>query len=261
MLNRLPNYLKALGPRAGLTTFMRIYGKRRPPGALFSVPFDSHAVWLRATPSDTSIFFQIFIKQEYDTVGWAPQHARLQACYQAILATGCTPVIIDAGANIGLASRWFGEQYPQARIFAVEPDAGNVAVLRRNVAHLANVTVLDGAVWDSPARLSIANPGAGAGAFHVIENGGDLRSYTIPEITALIPQGSLFIAKIDIEGGEEVLFRGNPEWPQDAQLIVVETHDWLLPGAGTSRNFRRCIADLSIDLMFRGENTFCFRTT
>lgn len=80
------------------------------------------------------------------------------------------------------------------------------------------------------------------------------------EITALAPQASLFIAKIDIEGGEEALFRGNPDWPRDAQLIVVETHDWLLPGAGTSRNFRRCIAELPIDLLARGENLFCFRT-
>jgi FkbM family methyltransferase len=224
------------------------------------MPLGSQPVWLRSTPSDTSIFFQIFIKQEYDTAGWAPQHARLNACYGTILAAGQTPVIIDAGANIGLASRWFGERYPRAKIFAVEPEPANVAVLRRNVAHLANVTVLEGAVWDNQARLSIANPGAGAGAFRVVENDGHLRAYTISEITALAPQASLFIAKIDIEGGEDALFRGNPDWPRDAQLIVVETHDWLLPGAGTSRNFRRSIADLPIDLLARGENIFCFRT-
>lgn len=261
MLIRLPNYLKTLGARAGLAAFMRVYGKRRTPGALFSVPLDGRLVWLRATPSDTSIFFQIAIKLEYDTSAWAPQHAHLQARYEEMLATGRTPVIIDAGANIGCASVWFSRRYPQAEIFAIEPDAANIVLLRRNTAQLGNVTVIEGAVWDRAGGLGIANPEAGAGAFRVVENDGALQAFTVPEILALTPQASLLIAKVDIEGGEDALFRSNTEWMRDAELIAVETHDWLLPGAGTSRNLRRCIADLPIDLLFRGENLFCFRTT
>jgi hypothetical protein len=120
--------------------------------------------------------------------------------------------------------------------------------------------VLEGAVWDQAARLAITNPDAGAGAFRVAETGGELRAYTISEILACEPTGALLIAKIDIEGGEDELFRSNLDWARQAALIVVETHDWLLPGAGSSQNLRRCIANLPIDLLFRGENLFCFKT-
>ena len=35
-------------------------------------------------------------------------------------------VIVDAGANIGLASVWFANRFPQAKIIAIEPRAGQL---------------------------------------------------------------------------------------------------------------------------------------
>ncbi len=261
MIKRLPNYLKALGWIGGLLAFARVYCVPRAPGTLFLVSIGRRRIWLRNSPSDTSIFFQVLVKREYDTVEWAAQHQRLDQRYAALLAAGRTPIIVDAGANIGLASLWFSDRYPEARIFAVEPDGGNLAVLRRNIVGRTNITVLEGAVWDRISRLRIGNPEAGAGAFQVVEDDGTLRAFTIPEIAAMPANGALFIVKIDIEGGEAALFRSNVAWMGETSLIVIETHDWLYPGAGTSRNLRRCIADAPIDLVFRGENLFCFATS
>ncbi len=39
-----------------------------------------------------------------------------------------------------------------------------------------------------------------------------------------------FIAKIDIEGFESELFSQNTDWVRLFSIIVIELHDWLLPG-------------------------------
>jgi hypothetical protein len=53
--------------------------------------------------------------------------------------------VLDLGANIGLAARWLNVRYPGARIVCVEPEPGNVQVLRENVRHL-DATVLEACV-------------------------------------------------------------------------------------------------------------------
>jgi hypothetical protein len=65
-----------------------------------------------------------------------------------------------------------------------------------------------------------------------------------------------FIAKIDIEGGEAELFAAETGWVDQFPLLIVELHDWLLPRAGTSRSFLRCVAGLDRDFVYLGENVF-----
>src|SRR5215475_12556495 len=40
--------------------------------------------------------------------------------------------IVDAGANIGMASIYFARRYPGAKIFAIEPETSNFAILLKN---------------------------------------------------------------------------------------------------------------------------------
>ena len=256
LLNYLSRYVKALGLRQGLSVFAATYLHRRD---LYSVPRGAARIWLRDDPADRAMFRQVFIDGSYDTSGWQ-QESWLKRRYDAILAAGRTPVIIDAGANIGLASVWFNERFPRAKIYAVEPNAENLSMLARNASG-RSITPLAGAVWDKAARLRIANPDAPSDSFRVIESergDGDLRAYGISEICAMEPQGDLFIVKIDIEGGERKLFSSNTVWVKDAALIVMEPHDWLYPGENVTSAFRQCIASLPIDLVIRGENIFSF---
>ncbi len=43
-------------------------------------------------------------------------------------------VVVDLGSNIGLSFRWLRARYPSARFVCVEPDPGNLEILRANVA-------------------------------------------------------------------------------------------------------------------------------
>ena len=67
-----------------------------------------------------------------------------------------------------------------------------------------------------------------------------------------------FICKIDIEGGEANLFRCNYAWLERFPLVIIELHDWLLPGEGNSRNFLKAALEFDFDFVYRGENLFCF---
>ena len=257
--DRLPNFVKAFGALQGARAFCRMHLSSYN-GRQFSLRLGGRRVWLRRTASDTSIFFQVFVKREYDTSEW-PQHAQLSARYDALVAAGRIPVIIDAGANIGMSALWFNARYPKAQIYAVEPDSANLAVLTRNIAGNPAITSVHGAVWDRPARLTIANPGAGAGAFRVVEGDGTLRAFSIPELVDMQAGGTVLIVKIDIEGGESALFRSNTEWLRDAGMVTIELHDWLYPGGGTSRAFLQSLASENIDFLIRGENVFCFNSS
>ena len=61
--------------------------------------------------------------------------------YREIVARGAVPLIVDLGANIGTATLFFVEQFPEARIEAVEPDRANFELLRHNTV---------GDPWDIP---------------------------------------------------------------------------------------------------------------
>lgn len=68
-----------------------------------------------------------------------------------------------------------------------------------------------------------------------------------------------YIAKIDIEGGEEALFSCDTEWVDRFPLLIIELHDWLLPRSGSSRNFLSCVARRDRDFVYLGENVFPIR--
>jgi len=45
--------------------------------------------------------------------------------YKVFMPIDSPKTILDAGANIGTASRFFSNQFPDAKIIAIEPDSEN----------------------------------------------------------------------------------------------------------------------------------------
>ena len=62
------------------------------------------------------------------------------------------------------------------------------------------------------------------------------------------------ICKIDIEGGESDLFSANDAWIDQFPLIIIELHDWLLPGTSNSKNFLSAISKRNFDIVYRGRH-------
>jgi hypothetical protein len=70
------------------------------------IPTLQHPIRLRPATTDWVIMEQIFIDQMFSLTQW-PEHERaIRARYDSAIARGLTPVIMDCGAHIGLATLW-----------------------------------------------------------------------------------------------------------------------------------------------------------
>jgi FkbM family methyltransferase len=216
----------------------------------------SRPFYHRGTAADRGAIQQVFHNRDYDL-------ARFKQG-PAIHATGAAlerPLIVDAGANIGTSVVWFAMFFPQAHIVAFEPDAGNFDLLQRNTAGL-NVDLRHAAIGGHDGRVNLIDPGEGEWGYQTEAAAvGDTELVSIGRIVAeKQAEGCTpLIAKIDIEGGEADLFTPPTDWVDAFPLMVVELHDWLLPGQGTSRTFLQCIAARNRDFVYHGENVFSFR--
>ncbi len=263
MLAKAPNYWRKFGLLDGLRLLWQIesgFAYRSETIQAYRVP-GFGTVFLRDSASDHAIFWQCLVDQQYDTAIF-PHHQRLMQQYRELIERKVTPLILDLGANIGLAALWFASRFPQAKILAVEPDVGNLALLRQNIAGRSQIQALHGAVWNTSGKLRIVNPKAGFAAFRVAparEDEEAIRAYTVEELLAIAGVDFPFIVKIDIEGAQQALFSSHTAWVEKTHLIVLELDDWLLPWQGTSRPFFACVSQYPFDYLLGGENIFCFR--
>jgi FkbM family methyltransferase len=215
-------------------------------------------VSMRRRTTDLHTFRQIFVKRDYDLARLA-RGPEIERCYAAIAGRGA-PLILDLGANIGLASLYFAKHWPKARIIAVEPAAGNYALMCDNVAGHDTIRPVHAAVAADGGAVRIVNPEADTWGYRTEAAAagadGAIRALSVPELIELAPEGVPFLAKIDIEGFEDNLFSANTGWVAAFPVVVIELHDWMLPGRASSRNFLRTIAPLDRDFVCLGENVF-----
>lgn len=260
----LPNYIKTYGVVEGPRLLWRIarldHADKSEPASVI-VP-QLGEIWLRGATRDHAIFQQIWIKREYDLAVSAPHHfSLLMDRYRASLARGKLPIILDAGAHVGMSVLWWRRLFPKARIVAVEPSSANVAVLRRNLARLENVLVLHAALAGKPGSLRIVDPAVGGSAVRVSADGAGewIPALTVAQILEQVETDEILLAKIDIEGGEADLFTDNLAWLDHTHALAVETHDWLYPGEGTSQSLLTAVAARQFDFLTHGENVLLFR--
>jgi FkbM family methyltransferase len=208
---------------------------------------------LRPGTTDAEVFRQVFTHREYD-LSRLRRLDQVTAMYDAILTDGRVPLIIDAGANIGVASLWFAHQFPRARIIAIEPEPANAALCRKNVANLDSIRVEEAAIGASPGHITLDNPAQKAWSPRSQRSDGGIPVVTINDLVASVSGAELLIAKIDIEGFESDLFAANLQWLDKARVVIVEIHDWMMPGRRTSFSLQRAMADRQFEMMISGEN-------
>jgi FkbM family methyltransferase len=214
-----------------------------------------------ASNADRAVVQQVLVNKCYEMRTFR-QSVPLGAYYAKLIEHNATPLIIDAGANIGASTLWFASNFPGSHVVAIEPERNNCELLRKNCRGL-NYNLLEGAISSREGHGFLHDPGQGEWAYQVRLGGGGgdrVQLYAAASIVADCRAAGMrpFLCKIDIEGGEAELFRNNFSWLGEFAVIVIELHDWLFPGSSNSSSFRRAINDLAVDFLYRGENVFVF---
>lgn len=165
-------------------------------------------------------------------------------------------LIIDAGANIGIATAYFATKYPDATIYAIEPSGDNFELLTVNTKRFTNVRRLQAAVWATESgSLEIANPDAESWAYKVKAGNGDIRGVTLPGILRESGAERIDVLKLDVEGAEvELLDADNcDEWLSKCRILLIELHDRLR--LGCSKALYRRLLNRTYSQQLRGDVT------
>jgi FkbM family methyltransferase len=243
------DWVKSVGWRAAVTwTVFRIrkrLGFRQPAELKIKPRWAKHPVVVRlGGSSDLSVFFQIFIFEEY-------------ACMRDIPSPG---LIVDLGANVGYASAYFLNYFPNARIVSVEPDPSNFEQCRSNLAPYGDrAQVVLGAAWSKRSRLVLSRGTFGDGldwAIQVHESEGKedmatVDAWDVPSLMQLAGGDSIDLLKVDIEGSETEIFdSGSLSWLPKIRNICIELH-----GPDCEKVFFDALQDFDYDLARSGELT------
>jgi FkbM family methyltransferase len=181
-----------------------------------------HPVTLRLHTTDLGAYEGVLLAREYEVERHEPPK-----------------VILDAGANIGMASLYFANRHPEARIVAVEAESSNYRILAHNVRHYPQITPIHAALWKTDGWINVSAPDPASGAhgewgFVTTRNAGggpQVRSLTVQTLMRETGVQAFDLAKIDIEGAEIEVFEDS-SWLSGVRCLMIELHDRFRPGCG-----------------------------
>ena len=241
---RIGKYINKFGLNKGIKIYYKF--KTRKSGKIsISLNNITYPFNIRSRTSDIPIFHQIFFAREYDIhLDFDPE------------------IIIDAGANIGLAAIFFTNKYPKAKIISIEPEISNFLLLEENTQHYENIISLNKAISNiSNQELYVVDKGYGNSGFMTesiqqSSNKGSevlIKTITIDDVMNQYNYEFIDIVKIDIEGYEKELFETNVEnWLKNTKCLIIELHDRMKHGCSTS--FFSAISKYDFSFMDQGEN-------
>jgi len=248
-VTKLKKYHHTLGMQGLLTALMAKALKKQielrveSPGIQF--PFH-----LRIPSSDEAAYKKVFIYSECDVAVKTPPKT-----------------IIDAGANTGLVSIYYANQFPDAKIVAIEPEKSNFKILKRNTGSYENIHTVQAALWHENTEIDLVDPGLGKWGFMTMAgNRADteqktrhsVQALTVDEIIKMFSLGTIDIFKMDIEGAEREVFQTSSSWIQGVEAMIVELHEHLKPGC--NRSFYNATNDFAHEWT-DGENIFLSKKT
>jgi FkbM family methyltransferase len=133
-------------------------------------------------------------------------------------------ILLDLGANIGMASLWLSKKYAFTEVIAMEPDQTNAELVRDNFRlNSINGQVVQAAIgpYDGTGRFKssqISNLGK------LSDNGSPVQVFSVEAIIKKFSVSRFALIKIDIEGGEQALFEGPTKWLERTDAMIMEIH-------------------------------------
>lgn len=136
------------------------------------------------------------------------------------------PLVIDAGANVGLTTIFFKQIYPESRVILFEPDRELFALLRQNIATygLEKIEAINAAVWKTDGHLPFVSEGGLSG--HIAS-----RADEVPEQMRVASvrlkrflDRRIDLLKMDIEGAEFEVLQDCRDELRHIENLFIEYH-------------------------------------
>jgi FkbM family methyltransferase len=217
--------------------------KKGNPIAEIKIPGAQYPIYLRKQSSDVDTFYQIYYYKGYDIkFAFEPK------------------IIVDCGANVGLATVYFKNQYPNATIISVEPEQSNFDMLVKNTAPYKDIHRLRMGIWNKTTNLKIHDNGIGHWGFITeevdYEDKDTVKAISIDGIMEKYGLDHIDVLKIDIETSEKELFEKNFEkWLPKVKVLLIELHDHTKEGC--TRSFFKAMVNYRFTMRYKGENVIC----
>lgn len=241
-ISRIAKFSKHYGI-GGLMLAMKV-NSRKPGIVEAKLKSFKHPIYLRNASSDVHVFSQVIYDREYDI------KYRLNP-----------KVIVDCGANIGLATVYLKNKFPDATIIAIEPEPSNFELLKKNTERYDNIHCLRSGVWNKSTNLKITDHNRGNWGFTVEETNetepGCIPAISIDEIMCKYKLDQIDILKMDIEGSEQKVFESNTEkWLPFVKVMVVEFHDATVKNC--AKTFYKAIEPYDYETKTHRESVICY---
>jgi len=136
------------------------------------------------------------------------------------------PIIIDCGANMGLSLLFFTINYPNATIYAFEPDDSVIGCLEKNIAtfDMKNVELHKKAVWNKECILGFfTDKGMGGRLENTYQNQKATKVKAI-RLKDFISDKHVDFLKMDIEGAEFKVIQDCESVLSQIDNIFIEYH-------------------------------------
>ena len=212
---------------ADLSSFIRLlintkkYRYAKKPVVHPAIPVRYHlllngkrkTVFLRTYAGDIAIFYEIFWQKAY-RLPWPDRTL--------------SGLVVDLGANTGMASLFFAAYYSTSGVYAVEADKYNMDLLLRNLAgqiSAGRVKALHAAAHmeDGTVYMQMQEKAYNTTVTDEVTDM-PVRAIAMNTLCRTFELDRIGLLKIDIEGSEEFLFSKNTEWLEKVSMIVMEIH-------------------------------------
>lgn len=226
LINSVPKGLKHTYEFIRWLNQQGIFFKKNKSLIEFNYPIDNktYVFLLDESSSDSDVFKQIIVDEEYKYV------QELIYKYNIVVKH-----IVDAGANVGYTSIYLSHFYPAANIVALEPNKSTFIRLSQNlkINSLKKTVAVQKGLWnkDTYLKADYSFRDRQDWAFRLEETTNEteklFETVSVDGLMKSLDWESIDFFKIDIEGGEKVLFQDKEEldWLAKVKVMAIEIHD------------------------------------
>lgn len=173
-----------------------------------------------------------FIFQDMEIMEWSVSSVLTGKDYPVLYGKYYDPkIIVDIGAHVGSAARYFASIFPNAQIFSYEPHPMSFLLLERNVECIKNnVHIHNAGLGDKDEKLKLYDGVVNTMQASLTKNEENLENFfevNIIKATDALKEHDIKkidILKIDTEGAEMPILLDIKEFLDDTDYILIEYH-------------------------------------